>query len=154
MSASIKQSWSKNTSDLLKYAGPYAPTRNKNVKQESYILITTKTNCKSGSAWPTCFRWQKEWRNVAFFKQRETYRADETLFSECFGLCPFIWFSQNTLSICACNEVLLYVCLFALSAVFELYLLFLKPFSTLNQVSSKFWFCNCMKHALNMFCHN
>ena len=28
---------------MLKYAVPSAPTRNKNVKQESYILISTKT---------------------------------------------------------------------------------------------------------------
>ena len=28
---SIKQSWSKNSSGLLKYAGPSAPTRDKNL---------------------------------------------------------------------------------------------------------------------------
>ena len=56
---SIKQSWSENSSGLLEYAGPCAPTRNNNFKQESYLLITTKINCKSGSAWPTCFSCRK-----------------------------------------------------------------------------------------------
>ena len=54
---SIKQSWSENSSGLLKYAGPSAPTRNNNVKQESYLLITTKINYKS--------------MNITFVKQRK-----------------------------------------------------------------------------------
>ena len=33
---------------------------------------------------------------VTFFKQRETYTPEETRLSECFGLCPFIQFSQNS----------------------------------------------------------
>ena len=65
-----------------------SPTRNKNVKRESCILITTKTNRKSGPTWSICFRLQKEWRNVTFFKQRKTYMPDETRLSEYFGLCP------------------------------------------------------------------
>ena len=73
----------------------FFPTRNKNVKRESYILITTKTNCKSSPAWLICFRLQKEWRMVAFFKQRETCRPDKTRLSECFELRPFIWFNQS-----------------------------------------------------------
>ena len=52
--SSIKQWWSERS--LLNYAGPSAPIRNKNVKRESYILITAKTNCKSGPTWPACFR--------------------------------------------------------------------------------------------------
>ena len=93
---SIKQSWSKNFSGLLKYAGLSAPTRNKIVKPESYLLITIKTNFKSGPAWPTCYYLQKEYRNVTFFKQKKTYRPDETWLSEYFDLYPLIWFSRNT----------------------------------------------------------
>ena len=91
----IKYGWSKNSSGLLQYGSFSVPTSNKNVKRESYILITTKTNCKSGPAWPTCFHLPIEWRNVTFFKQRKTCRPDETWLLEYFGLCPFIWFTQN-----------------------------------------------------------
>ena len=56
---SIKQSWCENSSGLLKYAGPSAPTRNNNIKRESYLLITSKINSKSGPARPTYFPYRK-----------------------------------------------------------------------------------------------